>query len=132
MCIRDRFGCQGLGFRCQSAVNLTSQTYPCGVGFACRDDGIPWTSNASCPDSQICDFDCPPSMECEEDWQNGNTDLGCPAGWICKVPFDPIPGGGGCPAGHVLSLIHISEPTRLLSISYAVFCLKKKKNKPKN
>eukprot|EP00658_Telonema_sp_P-2_P026768 TRINITY_DN20836_c0_g1_i1.p1 TRINITY_DN20836_c0_g1~~TRINITY_DN20836_c0_g1_i1.p1 ORF type:complete len:284 (+),score=55.16 TRINITY_DN20836_c0_g1_i1:378-1229(+) len=28
-----------------------------------------------------------------------------------------------------LSLIHISEPTRLLSISYAVFCLKKKKNR---
>src|SRR5678816_4692225 len=28
--------------------------------------------------------------------------------------------------GHAdLSLIHISEPTRLLSISYAVFCLKK-------
>src|SRR5678816_641770 len=29
--------------------------------------------------------------------------------------------------GLYLSLIHISEPTRLLSISYAVFCLKKKK-----
>src|SRR5674536_166734 len=28
---------------------------------------------------------------------------------------------------NLLSLIHISEPTRLLSISYAVFCLKKKK-----
>ena len=28
--------------------------------------------------------------------------------------------------GYTLSLIHISEPTRLLSISYAVFCLKKK------
>src|SRR5678816_131198 len=28
--------------------------------------------------------------------------------------------------GLILSLIHISEPTRLLSISYAVFCLKKK------
>ena len=27
-----------------------------------------------------------------------------------------------------LSLIHISEPTRLMSITYAVFCLKKKKN----
>ncbi len=27
----------------------------------------------------------------------------------------------------VLSLIHISEPTRPLYISYAVFCLKKKK-----
>eukprot|EP00658_Telonema_sp_P-2_P084260 TRINITY_DN9301_c0_g1_i3.p1 TRINITY_DN9301_c0_g1~~TRINITY_DN9301_c0_g1_i3.p1 ORF type:complete len:279 (-),score=69.57 TRINITY_DN9301_c0_g1_i3:36-872(-) len=31
-----------------------------------------------------------------------------------------------------LSLIHISEPTRLLSISYAVFCLKKKKKITKN
>src|SRR5678815_6196419 len=30
-------------------------------------------------------------------------------------------------AVQLLSLIHISEPTRLLSISYAVFCLKKKK-----
>src|SRR5678815_5658384 len=29
-------------------------------------------------------------------------------------------------ASTYLSLIHISEPTRLLSISYAVFCLKKK------
>ena len=28
-----------------------------------------------------------------------------------------------------LSLIHISEPTRLLSTSYAVFCLKQKKHK---
>src|SRR5450756_1222406 len=31
--------------------------------------------------------------------------------------------------GPELSLIHISEPTRLGMISYAVFCLKKKKNK---
>eukprot|EP00658_Telonema_sp_P-2_P020597 TRINITY_DN18158_c0_g1_i1.p1 TRINITY_DN18158_c0_g1~~TRINITY_DN18158_c0_g1_i1.p1 ORF type:complete len:101 (+),score=6.18 TRINITY_DN18158_c0_g1_i1:192-494(+) len=31
-----------------------------------------------------------------------------------------------------LSLIHISEPTRLLSISYAVFCLKKKKTQHKH
>src|SRR5450759_3268828 len=30
---------------------------------------------------------------------------------------------------HELSLIHISEPTRLGMISYAVFCLKKKKQK---
>ena len=30
---------------------------------------------------------------------------------------------------HDLSLIHISEPTRLGMISYAVFCLKKKKRK---
>src|SRR5450756_1623865 len=32
-------------------------------------------------------------------------------------------------AGEDLSLIHISEPTRLGMISYAVFCLKKKKKK---
>eukprot|EP00831_Metopus_contortus_P016835 TRINITY_DN17090_c0_g1_i3.p2 TRINITY_DN17090_c0_g1~~TRINITY_DN17090_c0_g1_i3.p2 ORF type:complete len:124 (-),score=33.80 TRINITY_DN17090_c0_g1_i3:74-445(-) len=30
---------------------------------------------------------------------------------------------------YLLSLIHISEPTRPLYISYAVFCLKKKKKK---
>src|SRR5450756_1604732 len=30
-------------------------------------------------------------------------------------------------AAFILSLIHISEPTRLGMISYAVFCLKKKK-----
>ena len=29
----------------------------------------------------------------------------------------------------MLSLIHISEPTRLLSISYAVFCLIKKQKR---
>src|SRR5678816_136574 len=28
---------------------------------------------------------------------------------------------------YLFLLVHISEPTRLLSISYAVFCLKKKK-----
>src|SRR5450756_1259139 len=33
----------------------------------------------------------------------------------------------GLGAVHDLSLIHISEPTRLGMISYAVFCLKKKK-----
>eukprot|EP00658_Telonema_sp_P-2_P080552 TRINITY_DN8038_c0_g1_i1.p1 TRINITY_DN8038_c0_g1~~TRINITY_DN8038_c0_g1_i1.p1 ORF type:complete len:151 (+),score=16.91 TRINITY_DN8038_c0_g1_i1:131-583(+) len=52
---------------------------------------------------------------------------------------EPVPLDGGCapslsptlppspiPPYLDLSLIHISEPTRLLSISYAVFCLKKK------
>ena len=33
------------------------------------------------------------------------------------------------PNAPTLSLIHISEPTRRTPISYAVFCLKKKKNK---
>src|SRR5665647_3629860 len=34
-----------------------------------------------------------------------------------------------CVRKGLLSLIHISEPTRRTPISYAVFCLKKKKNK---
>ena len=39
-------------------------------------------------------------------------------------------GGMGMMPGNMnLSLIHISEPTRRTPISYAVFCLKKKKNK---
>src|SRR5665647_2272592 len=42
--------------------------------------------------------------------------------------------GGGIDEaqGWGLSLIHISEPTRRTPISYAVFCLKKKKNKTIN
>src|SRR5660397_68999 len=45
----------------------------------------------------------------------------------------PIPGGHQEKGeGQHLSLIHISEPTRLRRISYAVFCLKKKKQTTKN
>src|SRR5664279_6143306 len=46
-----------------------------------------------------------------------------------KGAFDPGPARGGesRPGGRALSLIHISEPTRRTPISYAVFCLKKKK-----
>src|SRR5678816_1203855 len=43
--------------------------------------------------------------------------LGSRARMSCATLLEVDPG---------LSLIHISEPTRLLSISYAVFCLKKK------
>src|SRR5674476_790998 len=35
----------------------------------------------------------------------------------------------GGPGYYYLSLIHISEPTRQAEISYAVFCLKKKKSR---
>ena len=39
--------------------------------------------------------------------------------WSSAVPVY----GGGDAHGDLLSLIHISEPTRPYSISYAVFCL---------
>src|SRR5680860_1751801 len=50
-------------------------------------------------------------------------------GWVerfHKRLAHPCSGGDG-PAVAPLSLIHISEPTRRTPISYAVFCLKKKK-----
>src|SRR5678810_14350 len=40
---------------------------------------------------------------------------------VHRSPSTPVPTPG------LLSLIHISEPTRQAEISYAVFCLKKKK-----
>src|SRR5680860_1601339 len=47
----------------------------------------------------------------------------------CGYPLIPVY-MVGTPGNRVgLSLIHISEPTRRTPISYAVFCLKKKKNK---
>src|SRR5660398_332041 len=58
--------------------------------------------------------------------------------WLCHVFLGATIGLGPVGAwvavtGEVtwLSLIHISEPTRLRRISYAVFCLKKKKKKKK-
>ena len=53
-------------------------------------------------------------------------------GWVWSKDIKPLVGTESCQAKHLgviveLSLIHISEPTRLRRISYAVFCLKKKK-----
>src|SRR5450756_1432894 len=64
--------------------------------------------------------------------------IAVPAGWLPPAPLGPlelgaVPGADADCAGDncavpelcfVLSLIHISEPTRLGMISYAVFCLK--------
>ena len=50
------------------------------------------------------------------------------ASQIIEIPSDEIYPNPIQP--RKLSLIHISEPTRHLSISYAVFCLKKKKHQP--
>ncbi|CZS11781.1 cobyrinic acid a,c-diamide synthase [Clostridioides difficile] len=41
--------------------------------------------------------------------------------------FSPLEDVSVPNADYILSLIHISEPTRQAEISYAVFCLKKKK-----
>ena len=46
-------------------------------------------------------------------------------------PYEQTPGAADAVVAR-LSLIHISEPTRLGMISYAVFCLKKKKETGRN
>ena len=53
----------------------------------------------------------------------------CPLCWFVSYRVKPqsIDAGFGNMEKGNLSLIHISEPTRLRRISYAVFCLKKKK-----
>eukprot|EP00658_Telonema_sp_P-2_P073417 TRINITY_DN62480_c0_g1_i2.p1 TRINITY_DN62480_c0_g1~~TRINITY_DN62480_c0_g1_i2.p1 ORF type:complete len:166 (-),score=30.13 TRINITY_DN62480_c0_g1_i2:66-563(-) len=55
-----------------------------------------------------------------------------PGAVVVTNPTEPVDGFDNMGAVYILSLIHISEPTRLLSISYAVFCLKKKKKTKKN
>eukprot|EP00658_Telonema_sp_P-2_P080686 TRINITY_DN8082_c0_g1_i2.p1 TRINITY_DN8082_c0_g1~~TRINITY_DN8082_c0_g1_i2.p1 ORF type:complete len:138 (-),score=45.25 TRINITY_DN8082_c0_g1_i2:61-474(-) len=65
----------------------------------------------------------------QEEVVKGNLEGGCTAA-VGLIMECPELGGRACYSANVgdaLSLIHISEPTRLLSISYAVFCLKKKK-----
>src|SRR5678809_817259 len=54
--------------------------------------------------------------------------LGNPTPIMRGIHPDDVKGLGQA-ADHMLSLIHISEPTRQAEISYAVFCLKKKKKK---
>src|SRR5678816_4730382 len=54
------------------------------------------------------------------------TPLATPGGSLVSWGYDSFSQVTNTPAGNNLSLIHISEPTRLLSTSYAVFCLKKK------
>ena len=50
---------------------------------------------------------------------------------LVEANADYVPPYGSGATLYILSLIHISEPTRRTPISYAVFCLKKKK-KTKN
>src|SRR5450756_1469978 len=63
--------------------------------------------NASCEEQRIF---LPPRTHCP--------DCLSPSVWVEAPTVGEI---------YTLSLIHISEPTRLGMISYAVFCLKKKK-----
>src|SRR5665647_3289334 len=52
---------------------------------------------------------------------------GLPHGVLGGMPVGDLPSPPPCGWSRGLSLIHISEPTRRTPISYAVFCLKKKK-----
>src|SRR5450756_1069437 len=65
-----------------------------------------------------------PTLELHVDLAPGVVDLVAPAHQAVVDAGEDDPQDD---EDHDLSLIHISEPTRLGMISYAVFCLKKKK-----
>ena len=61
---------------------------------------------------------------------DGQVTLKMKTGKVFRVPLDKLSKEDQdfiASIALLLSLIHISEPTRLRRISYAVFCLKKKK-----
>src|SRR5678815_1986179 len=130
MCIRDRYSAwQAAGSAMQSSIALEMLSRSVELGpfpetFTIRDGALAYA---------------PFDLDREPDGvvMNGSVlaapvdEYNAPVGAaLCEtpVPMFPaaaIPGTEGI--NPYLSLIHISEPTRLLSISYAVFCLKKKK-----
>src|SRR5678815_1662340 len=89
-------------------------------------NGVVWTALAA--SSHLASFD---RRKCKSLTGARKTDgSDCPEGWTLYLTDGPKLKGTNIPSDfhyYNLSLIHISEPTRLLSISYAVFCLKKKK-----
>ena len=54
---------------------------------------------------------------------------GVTGGAALVAKLTPLSASAFSSGANILSLIHISEPTRRTPISYAVFCLKKKKRK---
>eukprot|EP00658_Telonema_sp_P-2_P016279 TRINITY_DN1630_c0_g1_i1.p1 TRINITY_DN1630_c0_g1~~TRINITY_DN1630_c0_g1_i1.p1 ORF type:complete len:205 (-),score=24.51 TRINITY_DN1630_c0_g1_i1:56-670(-) len=128
-----------------SATNGTAENT---TNHSSTSEPLPVPSPKNCIDPQY-----PHSAPCSQG--RGNCTFNgcdCPDGWkgpFCEHPNCPMNCSGRGPCGpdgfcqceagyggvacekrvYALSLIHISEPTRLLSISYAVFCLKKKKKK---
>eukprot|EP00658_Telonema_sp_P-2_P044403 TRINITY_DN3227_c0_g1_i2.p2 TRINITY_DN3227_c0_g1~~TRINITY_DN3227_c0_g1_i2.p2 ORF type:complete len:104 (+),score=59.85 TRINITY_DN3227_c0_g1_i2:184-495(+) len=101
MCIRDRYWGEydyGCGFDDWVTIDLAEEEWGCDWGC---DDAVEDQEI----EEEACEIEEEEACEIEEE--------------ACEI--DEIE------AEDDLSLIHISEPTRLLSISYAVFCLKKKK-----
>ena len=98
MCIRDRYVCDA-HLRCTAVATVVVFLGACGP----YSTSYPWSAAAVCDTSPLT--------------VDGNVETV----WIEYLYFN-------CHniTDDLLSLIHISEPTRLLSISYAVFCLKKK------
>src|SRR5428012_20935 len=74
---------------------------------------------------QMCIRDRSPSMDGQECPSYKTITISRIGRTFLSVPID---GRTGMFVLQDLSLIHISEPTRLGMISYAVFCLKKKKH----
>eukprot|EP00658_Telonema_sp_P-2_P016736 TRINITY_DN16486_c0_g1_i2.p1 TRINITY_DN16486_c0_g1~~TRINITY_DN16486_c0_g1_i2.p1 ORF type:complete len:164 (-),score=45.79 TRINITY_DN16486_c0_g1_i2:12-503(-) len=112
---------------CDAMIRTTLATEPMSLEKFCSGQD-PVRPHKRPPIEQFCPQICSS--------KDGGEDLPCPGG----KSFKELQAAESSLAGELssgindlmhkmLSLIHISEPTRLLSISYAVFCLKKKKKK---
>src|SRR5678816_4007163 len=120
-------GCNPSAGDINAALGTATATDACGVPTVSSSDGS--VTSDGCSRSQTRTFRAIDAC--------GNTSTSSrTVTWTADVTAPVLTTGGsgtslGCnpSAGDInnalgLSLIHISEPTRLLSISYAVFCLK--------
>src|SRR5680860_184376 len=107
----------------------------------CNGFGASQTIPSLIPNPSFEDHSCCPSsysqLNCADTWIQATDatsdyfNCGYSFGAADNVGLTPPDGSGyvGAIYSNGLSLIHISEPTRRTPISYAVFCLKKKKTK---
>src|SRR5678816_2826453 len=119
MCIRDR-----LDLSSKTATYATHAAdpmyYPLYVSNHWVDPLDKYLNDATLTDKAWFNYD-----DILKAWRDADSIDGKPYG----IPYDGEVTVQVYRKDLYLSLIHISEPTRLLSISYAVFCLKKKKKK---
>src|SRR5665647_2179118 len=125
---RQRFGPDGLHSR-RDTYRYRELT----GGLSRRSERPAGTRGRSCPrspSSQVCHCRTFPTWSADGVTRPWMPFVPWRRRWTCHSPAwwatEWLPKWGSTWCWH-LSLIHISEPTRRTPISYAVFCLKKKK-----
>ena len=90
-----------------------------GMPIGCNDDDFPWNRESEDPYNNKYFYTTHSELNAILNYRGGSLEG-------AKIYVTLFPCNECAKAIIQLSLIHISEPTRLGMISYAVFCLKKK------